>query len=407
LAYFSEIARGRVHRIDQKRQNSDVEHILRLQNAKLVLHIAVAANICVLLIIALWPLDPWPPNGVSWLPGQDGVRFENHGTILSAGHFPTEAGAEREPFSLEIWMEPWRTEGSGVIIAFYARENPTHFMIRQDQSDVSVIHTTGQRVELQPLTAGGVITLNKRMLITLTADPKRTTLYINGQPEEASQSFGLSRKNLTGEFVVGTSPVQNESWVGVIRGIAIYKNELTTREISDHYHAWLSNHECDAFDRQSMLALYLFRERSGSSIKNEIQPGVNLRIPRHYTIWRQNILQAPWKELRLDWAYLNDVLLNVLGFVPLGLVLFPYFRIVLRSKRPLIMSYLTGGLLSLTIEVLQSCLPTRYSGWTDVITNSAGAALGASVCLSSFGQHILRRVFGDKALEESGQQHTS
>jgi VanZ family protein len=271
-------------------------------------------------------------------------------------------------------------------------------MIRQDQSDVSVIHTTGQRgkKDPEPLIARGVITLNKRTLITLTVDPKRTTLYINGRPEAASLFFGLGRDNLTGEFVVGTSPVQHNSWVGVIRGIAIYNKELTTEEVSDRYHAWSSNREGDPFDRRSMLALYLFRERSGSSIKNEIQPGVNLYIPRHYTIWRHNILLSPWKEFRPEWAYVRDVILNVLGFVPLGLVLYPYFRIVVDSKRPFLMTYLSAGVLSLAIEILQSLLPTRYSGWTDVITNSAGAALGASICFSSTGQSVLKKLFGEK-----------
>jgi VanZ family protein len=373
-------------------------HILLIKNGKLLLKLAVAINVCALLVATLWPLNPWPRNGVGWFPDQDGLRFESHGTILSAGQFPAEAGADREPFSLEIWMEPWWTGGSSVIVAFYVQENPEQFVIRQDQLDVSVIHTTGQRgkKDPKPLTARGAIALDKRTLITLTADPKRTTLYINGQPGGSSQSFGLSQKNLSGEFVIGTSPVQSNSWVGVIRGIAIYKNELTTREVSDHYHAGLSNCKCDPFDRRSMLALYLFRERSGSSIKNEIQPGVNLYIPPHYTIWRQNILLSPWKEFRPEWTYVRDVILNVLAFVPLGLVLYPYFKIVVGSRRPLLMTYFTAGVLSLAIEILQSLLPTRYSGWTDVITNSAGAALGASICFFSAGKGVLKKVFGEK-----------
>jgi len=35
------------------------------------------------------------------------------------------------------------------------------------------------------------------------------------------------------------------------------------------------------------------------------------------------------------------------------------------------MSYVTGTILSLIVEILQSFLPMRGSGWTDVITNSA------------------------------------
>jgi hypothetical protein len=41
----------------------------------------------------------------------------------------------------------------------------------------------------------------------------------------------------------------------------------------------------------------------------------------------------------------------------------------------------------------------RGSGWTDVITNSAGTALGASMCYSGVAQDILKKLFAEKASE--------
>jgi hypothetical protein len=43
--------------------------------------------------------------------------------------------------------------------------------------------------------------------------------------------------------VIGTSPVENEAWCGILRGIAIYKNELTAQEVASHYKTWLSSRE--------------------------------------------------------------------------------------------------------------------------------------------------------------------
>jgi hypothetical protein len=296
-------------------------------------------------------------------------------------------------------MVPWRDEGSTVMFAFYVRENPGQFVVRQDGLDVSVSHTTRQNEEKHPLVAGQVIAPNKRTLVTVTAGPKETTLYVNGQAQSTSQSFGLSRRNLTGEFVIGTSPVENDAWCGILHGIAIYKNELTAPEVASHYKTWLSSREEGRIDKRSILALYLFREKSGTLVRNEIQPGVDLRIPKHYAIWRRNVLLPPWKEFRTEWKYARDVILNVLGFIPLGLILYPYFLVAVGSKRPWLMSYVTGTVLSLIIEILQSFLPVRGSGWTDVITNSAGTALGASMCYSSVAQDILKKLFAEKGSE--------
>jgi VanZ family protein len=367
-----------------------------LRHKKLVLKIVATVSVCMLSVATLWPLNPLPKNEVSWLEYEDGVRLCKHGTILSMGQFGNEADAESKSFSLDVWMEPWRDEGSTVILAFYERENPGQFILGQDGLDVSVLHTTGKSGIENPQPLVSRMPRNKRTLVTVTASPKGTTLYLNGQAQSFSRSIGLSRKNIAGEFVIGTSPVESKCWCGILRGIAIYGNELTAREVATHYQAWSLNPKGAIPSTQPMLALYLFRERSGSLAKNEIQPGVNLSIPKYYTLWRHSFLLPPWKEFQPNWTYVSDLFWNVLGFVPLGLVLYPYFLVVVGSKRPWLMSCVAGAALSLLIEVLQSFLPQRSSGWTDVITNSAGTALGASICFSTTGQRILKKLFGEQ-----------
>ncbi len=51
---------------------------------------------------------------------------------------------------------------------------------------------------------------------------------------------------------------------------------------------------------------------------------------------------------------------------------------------------LAGGFLGLLIEVLQAYIPQRDSGWTDVITNTLGTAIGALIARPS----LVRSIFG-------------
>lgn len=70
--------------------------------------------------------------------------------------------------------------------------------------------------------------------------------------------------------------------------------------------------------------------------------------------------------------------LNVLLFIPFGFGLGERLRERGKSKTAaLLTTYLCGALLSYFVEFLQIYIPLRDSGWTDVITNSAGALVGA------------------------------
>ncbi len=76
-----------------------------------------------------------------------------------------------------------------------------------------------------------------------------------------------------------------------------------------------------------------------------------------------------------------DVLLNVAGYVPLGLALtlalFPRFR----GGRAFALGILLPGMLSILVEAMQTYLPGRYASVLDVIANGIGAAIGAAIAV--------------------------
>ncbi len=100
-----------------------------------------------------------------------------------------------------------------------------------------------------------------------------------------------------------------------------------------------------------------------------------------------------WREQGLDFVgVLNEPLLltytafdsaiNLLAYLPLGLLV----CLALRARFGVIVSVMLalslGVALSAAMEYLQMYLPTRASSNTDLLTNSAGALLGASLAVS-------------------------
>jgi VanZ family protein len=89
---------------------------------------------------------------------------------------------------------------------------------------------------------------------------------------------------------------------------------------------------------------------------------------------------------------MNDILINWLGFIPLGAC---FYGIILSLHSPgirtILIAVACAVLVSLGIELLQAFIPTRSSQFIDVVFNGLGAWTGAifvhlaSVCGNSDG----------------------
>ena len=73
----------------------------------------------------------------------------------------------------------------------------------------------------------------------------------------------------------------------------------------------------------------------------------------------------------------TDILTNVLAYMPLGLVLTLYLRRYVGPKTTLVVTVMSGTLLSFTMEGLQTYLPRRVSSNIDLFTNIGGTLIGA------------------------------
>ncbi|MBN9662369.1 MAG: VanZ family protein [Acidobacteria bacterium] len=349
------------------------------------MRVLCALCVGIILVAGLWPFHS-PRNNVQWLEHGNGVQLRAPAVILSSGPIWTNSGATPTPCSLELWLQPAETSASSTILSLYNPASPIRVSLRQSLSDLALQSESRHsgpddpiRLYVDRLFVGG-----RSTFITITSNPLRTAVYIDGKLAETRSRFPLLCPHPQPWIVAGTSPVAPDGWSGALRGLAFYPVDLSPREVAQHHAQWMSSGHPDFQPHGEKPALYLFQEHSGSLLHSVSGSGPDLRIPQNYQIVDKLLLSWP---NRWNW---NDILLNWAGFIPLGACLCLLNR---RSPvRALLVTTLLGMALSLAIEILQIYLPTRDSDLTDVITNTLGTASGALLCQAAIVRSMFTRV---------------
>ncbi len=216
------------------------------------------------------------------------------------------------------------------------------------------------------------------MFLTVVYGPSGTSVFSDGVLVRriSVQDFQIPVHVCSGEFVLGDSPRYNNSWKGEFHGLAVYQTNLTSEQVKMNYSSWTNTGQPAESVSGTPGALYLFRENGGNLVQDLGSAGVNLYIPPRYTIARQTLLEPPWRAFEPTLSYVQDVAINIGGFVPLGFALAAYLSARGRANKGMGITVMVGFLLSLTIETLQAYIPTRDSDLTDVLTNTLGTCLG-------------------------------
>ena len=132
-----------------------------------------------------------------------------------------------------------------------------------------------------------------------------------------------------------------------------------------------------------VLAAYAFSEGEGRVARNLLGAEAALHFPEYYRpLGAQAFTLTPLGSLA-EPHMLVDVVVNIVGFLPLGFLL----ALLLLSRgrvRPLALVLLVtaaGAGISFAIEWIQVLMPSRYSSLLDFLLNTLGAALGAGIAL--------------------------
>jgi hypothetical protein len=355
----------------------------------------VAASFCALvvagiLIVGLWPFHS-PRNGVRWRSDSAGLQFGRNSTVMSKGPLSTGSGPETAA-SLEIWITPDNVTGDGTILAFDSGTQPRlPLAIRQYCRSIalqtSVLDDSG--IPRRPwLKVNNALQTGERSLITITASPGSTSVYINGKLRGRSPDLHLRAGSFSAQMVVGNSTT-DDLWQGTVSGFALYGRLLTPDQVQKHFASWNANQGPVQIVEEPPSALYLFQEGRGNVVASKIASAPDLEIPERYQVLHPAFIALPWDDSLLAsrvWTrgwYWKDMAINIAGFVPLGFLITASFAPGAPFVRSALTALALGFLLSFMIEGLQFFLPTRDSSLDDLVNNTIGTAAGTLFYRSS------------------------
>jgi glycopeptide antibiotics resistance protein len=131
---------------------------------------------------------------------------------------------------------------------------------------------------------------------------------------------------------------------------------------------------------KEQAAVYRFNEQTGTRIQDQTNRHDLLMLPR-FNALQKEILVPPWQDFRFNLSYFEDIMVNMLGFIPLGFLILAYLSSnkITSTRYLYIITIFFGTLISLAIELLQVYLPTRSSQLMDVFTNILGTFLGTTL----------------------------
>lgn len=217
----------------------------------------------------------------------------------------------------------------------------------------------------------------KTVHLAISVDPKGTTIFVDGQFKGSFPNpYPEPSPAPLGRLLLGNSPTGSNRWRGDILGLALYDRAWTPATGAQDSAA--AGPSLGSESDGGLIAGYRFDAMHGNFIPSASGPQYDIVIPTHFAPLRRTVLDPPRGGGILRRSSLLDMALNVLGFIPFGILALLYLSTVtaITPRRRSTMVVLAGFSLSLFIELTQAFLPTRSSSLMDLATNTLGAAVG-------------------------------
>jgi len=351
------------------------------------------------LLFGLWPFNLWPKNEVHWLNSQSGIEMHRsgiRGKYIPVGiiytndsfQIPTDTEDNTPSFSIELYLQPKSEPRYDLrsIVTIREDHHQKNLFIAQWKNNL-ILQTPNYKLKNQrkhtEVGISNALPRDSTRFISITSGSDGTRIYLNGELNKHFPKLFLvsEDKSVSGKLIVGNSTDGSEPWAGKIFGIGIYEDELAPERIKQHYQSWVLNDTTNLMSDRNIVALYTFDEGQGNSAKNRVGRDKKLIIPDRFANLDNRVLEPPWINFHFGKSFIFDFIINLLGFIPLGIMFSLYLRQIygIYGKKLFIFTMVFGGMVSLSIELFQVPMPQRHSSLLDLALNIFGLCVG--ICI--------------------------
>ena len=356
-------------------------------------------SVFAILIIGLWPFGYPIPNRVTLLSDAPGIRFAGGkgraklnagGVVYTPGPLTIRRTEHSAPGSMTLVFKAEAasefTSGVGTIVALCNEEKRLKLLFGQWRTHL-IIRTfyfaTDRRGPYTEIGVRDVLTPGKPGLITVTSTSNGTKIYDEGELVRSVAHVRLLPEavDFSGYRVyLGNEPDVTAPWNGKLYALGLYDRALTADEVFKSYRSWTHKPPSFANPGDDAVVKYTFANAKGMKVPNILNDGNYLLIPERFDLVQRPLERSIGYKINVE-----DVVINILGFIPFGFLGVLWLR--QRWRGPIVgvavLVVLAGFAVSFGIELAQAYLPTRNSSLLDLITNVTGAVLGVvAACLA-------------------------
>lgn len=343
-----------------------------------------AAVLLAILFFGLRPKGMRFENAVRLIPVKGAIAFEKNGIAFVDDVSSVRQAQPTDELTIEMAVLAGDNNGRGFRSLLMMHDGNDRRQLFVGQWESSIIVMNGNDYDhtrrLPRLSVKNAFSTDKVTFLTITASANGTYLYIDGRLAGADKNWQLTipaqGKQL--RLILGNSVTGKGSWTGEVYGLAVYGSTLPPETVKKHHDKWMQDASFTPDGKNDLRMLYTFKAQSGDWVPDRSGENQPLHIPTHPTVLKKTFLSAPWHQFKLNRSFLVDTILNVIGFIPIGAVLYGWLRQtrLFAPRTKVWATLMICSIISLGIEILQAWIPTRSSSLMDWSMNTLGAWLG-------------------------------